>query len=725
MTISSVDEVLDQFTARILIEKVSGQLLAGIEIEATDTLMRQLADGELFAPVMRLWVNALRTCRHFSREASWREEAVERGVDAYEAGRLLAVLWLSGDNAAVRVKAPVMRKQLRNITFSRHGDQFHLEKVEEIILGLEALIAYDNIEIELEDPRLTHVHSFIISTLYEGLWQAHNALEGSRAARLARLYIHLVNNDELAEWAERQFIIANGFAPCRFVAPTDARSPQPDTWATLRGQAETVPSQDDADDLLARALKILHLPKCGGLFEPGHPEIFLGFLRKIAQRRLWKRQAGSLLTWLDEATNALAPHVAHECWGLLNGTLNLFRGFALECIGKDSEAVASVRKAASTPVPFLPEEFQQGVDFLIARGWRQEARAIIASGIREMRAVYSNAGLNACISARNSRDPCVLPARGLVLSGWGVGDDILRLGLLIRLKGSDNNFTYVLDPRIAPLARRALPAMRFLSASRIGGAIGGTRAEYWAERAGVPINLPPMRFTSEIYHLARRMVPDLYLGEELLLAWYDAHETPGVSTASTVLAVTEEARHKAREWLHTLPTGRPAICLAWRSGDLAGERARHFFSLPELTPLIRACNANWINVQYGWNEAELDAAARCGAHLYTMPDLNIRDDFDTLGALMLESTLTIAPRLSTRDFAGALGAHVLSLSVGYPDIEAWRLAKDGKTDLVFPSIQHITEGAEGGRQGVLESAAMILRSSPLNHSKSDESFDLI
>lgn len=696
MALHSVEDVLDQFTARNLVEKISAQLLAGCPIETADALMRQLAEGELFAPVMRLWVHALKTCRHFSREAAWREAAVERGVEPYEAGRLLAVLWLAGDNAAVQAKAVLMRQKLREVSFARQGDLFHLEKVGEIVDGMEALVAYDDGVIELEDERLVSVHSFIISTLYEGLWQAHNALEGARAARLARLYIRLVGNPELADWAELQFVVANGFAPrAPASAAADADVPEQISWAHRPTQAQ--------------AAALLQQRACGGVFDPGQADAFLVFLRGMAQKKLWEGEAAPLLAWLDEAARALAPHVDQESWGLLNGTLSLFRGFALEQLGQAEAADTALRVAASAPVPFLPEEFQQGIDALIARGRRAEARAIMASGVREMRSGFAGSGLEACIGARDSHEAFALGDQGLVLSGWGVGDDILRLGMLCRLKGADNRFAYVLDPRIAPLARRALPSMRFLSASRIGGAGGITRADFWRDREGVPASLPPMRFTGEIHDVARRMTPDLYLGEELLLAWHDSAPVPAATPAPPVLAVSDAARVKARAWLETLPKDRPTICLAWRSGDLGGERARHFFSLAELAPLFAARQANWINVQYGWTEAELDAAAQAGVSLHTMPDLDIRDDFDLLGALMLESTLTVAPRLSTRDFAGALGVRTLSLSVGYPGIEAWRCADSGAGDLVFPSITHLAQRSTDGRAAVIAAAVAFLR----------------
>ncbi|MBL8590349.1 MAG: hypothetical protein JNK46_17575, partial [Methylobacteriaceae bacterium] len=293
-----------------------------------------------------------------------------------------------------------------------------------------------------------------------------------------------------------------------------------------------------------------------------------------------------------------------------------------------------------------------------------------------------------------------LEAEGQIISGWGIGDDILRLAMLTRLEGRERAYLYHLDARLCELAGRALPAMRFAASfTRIVDEAG--RRAFWAAREGVPIGLDAHRLTRERLEAMQAGLPTMQ-SEEILHAYLLSRGETRFPFAP-IFAASPAAGARMAAKLAGLPAGRPRIALAWRSSLRGADRDVYFCAVEDLAPLFEA-DVTIIVAQPRLSPAERDwLAARPNAVVWD--DVDFWDDFDAQAALFPALDLVVSTKLSLRDFSAACGARTLSLSLGHAHAEGARLAPDGASDRVFPTLTHLAEARYGGRAGVIAEAA--------------------
>lgn len=156
-----------------------------------------------------------------------------------------------------------------------------------------------------------------------------------------------------------------------------------------------------------------------------------------------------------------------------------------------------------------------------------------------------------------------------------------------------------------------------------------------------------------------------------------------------------------RQRLDALPPGL-RIGLCWRSRDLAARRSRSYTSLRDWQPLLTRPGVQIIRLQYDDCAAEIaDAEARFGITLHQWADLDLKDDFEGVAALMVNLDLVITGPTSVGELAAALGAPV------------WRLAWYGDWSALgaaarpwYPSMRLFTGLAD---DALPETLAVLLR----------------
>ncbi|WP_325169496.1 tetratricopeptide repeat protein [Azospirillum agricola] len=101
------------------------------------------------------------------------------------------------------------------------------------------------------------------------------------------------------------------------------------------------------------------------------------------------------------------------------------------------------------------------------------------------------------------------------------------------------------------------------------------------------------------------------------------------------------------------------VGIGWRSQLLTMERSAAYVGLEWWGALFAVPGVTWVVLQYGDCEAEIaEAERRFGIRLHRWDDLDRKDDFDGVAALIAALDLVISPAMSVGELAGALGTPV-------------------------------------------------------------------
>ncbi len=222
--------------------------------------------------------------------------------------------------------------------------------------------------------------------------------------------------------------------------------------------------------------------------------------------------------------------------------------------------------------------------------------------------------------------------RILVLAEQGVGDELRAAHCLPDLIAAAGDCLVECDKRLLPLLARSFPAAEFHPWQGSTEAGRRRRQYHWlAERPPVDLAIEagslPGRFRRGLddFPPRRRLLrPD----PELTEAWRDrvAELGPGAK-----------------------------VGIAWTSGLVDHLRARGYTALGDWGPILTRPGAHFVNLQYGEVEAEIAAAeAAFGITIARWSELDLKDDFDAVAALIASLDLVIAPTSAVRQLAAGL-----------------------------------------------------------------------
>ncbi|HRJ60170.1 MAG TPA: tetratricopeptide repeat protein, partial [Azospirillaceae bacterium] len=217
--------------------------------------------------------------------------------------------------------------------------------------------------------------------------------------------------------------------------------------------------------------------------------------------------------------------------------------------------------------------------------------------------------------------------RLLVWGEQGVGDEILFASCLADLAGLDGQVVLECDHRLVSLFARAFP---------------------WAEvRAseGEPGG-PERRVPSDCdYQLPIGSLPALTRRQ---LADFPQAKPAYLSPRDDLVAVW-------RKRLNDLPNG-IRVGVAWTSQVVDAYRAAAYMKLADWLPMLRVPGVVGVNLQYGDTRDELRRLREeSGATLESWPDLDLKDDFESVAALMSQLDLVVCPASSVGELSAALG----------------------------------------------------------------------
>lgn len=216
----------------------------------------------------------------------------------------------------------------------------------------------------------------------------------------------------------------------------------------------------------------------------------------------------------------------------------------------------------------------------------------------------------------------------LVWSEQGVGDHILFASVLNDLKNKRElrKIIFETDPRLIKLMQRSFPEIHVRKNPRL-------------KKDKTPY------ITDYTHHIPAGTLPYFFRQD-----FSDFPSEPYLKVSAKWLEF----------WKQRLPKKEKKIVgIAWKSGVRNAYRDKYLMDIEQFAPIFEVENIIWVNLQYGDCSNEIEyIREKYGKDLLTWEDINLKDDFDAVAALMLHIDLVISAPTAVMQLAGAIGANL-------------------------------------------------------------------
>jgi Tfp pilus assembly protein PilF len=261
----------------------------------------------------------------------------------------------------------------------------------------------------------------------------------------------------------------------------------------------------------------------------------------------------------------------------------------------------------------------------------------------------------------------------IVIGEGGTGDQIRDACVHAEAITTGARVTITCEPRLLPLFARSFPRARFLPVK------ADQRVAPYERMLSRLIDEPTLAVMKESDYCV--LSPDLlgfFRGEDRL--WEGAG--PYLTPAPELL---DRWRGRVAELGPGLKVG-----ISWRSGALYYNRECYYTRLLEWGRILTTPGVHFVNLQYDESAHEVRAAERAfGARIHVWNDLDLKDDFDGLSALIRHLDLVLAPNTTVLELAGALGVtgwYMNRVPIAY---DHWRRKDSTGQDRLYPSVRQI------------------------------------
>lgn len=241
----------------------------------------------------------------------------------------------------------------------------------------------------------------------------------------------------------------------------------------------------------------------------------------------------------------------------------------------------------------------------------------------------------------------------LIGAEQGIGDEILFASLYPALIREAKHVIIGCDPRLVPLFQKSFKEATILP-YQAGQHDSGYKVRLYDSIE--PDNVDYMCLYTEL----------------MRYRWRSRDDIPDMSDG--LLMPSDDKIGYWKEKLAQLPH-KVNIGLAWRSGLKQAKREMFYAQLLEWAPVLKMPNVNFINIQYGETDAEIkELFDTHGITLHNFDDLDLKDDFEGVGALMKSLDLVIGPFTTPVAEAAAVGC--LCWWVSYNDRPWWSFGQE-------------------------------------------------
>jgi hypothetical protein len=119
-------------------------------------------------------------------------------------------------------------------------------------------------------------------------------------------------------------------------------------------------------------------------------------------------------------------------------------------------------------------------------------------------------------------------------------------------------------------------------------------------------------------------------------------------------------------------------------------RVVSYSELDDWGPIFATPGAQFVNLQYDDCEDEIRTAEdKFGTRIHRWADLDLRNDFENIAALVANLDVVMAPNTAILELAGALGVagwYFCRVPIAY---DYWRMSDETGADRLYPSVTQI------------------------------------
>ena len=227
----------------------------------------------------------------------------------------------------------------------------------------------------------------------------------------------------------------------------------------------------------------------------------------------------------------------------------------------------------------------------------------------------------------------------VLIAEQGLGDEVMFSNIIpdvIEALGPSGHLTLAVEPRLIQLFRRSFPTATIERHDtykvdhhtvRVVRSVGdGAGVDCWA-----PLASPLRRFRRSAEAYPKR--------SNFLIA-----DPARVAHWQGVLNELGDA---------------PKVGVVWKSMYVNSGRSRYFSPFEHWGAVLKTPGVQFVNLQYGECQAELDEARDTfGIEIWNPPGIDLKDDLDEVAALTCALDLSIGPANATTNIAAACGAPV-------------------------------------------------------------------
>jgi len=250
----------------------------------------------------------------------------------------------------------------------------------------------------------------------------------------------------------------------------------------------------------------------------------------------------------------------------------------------------------------------------------------------------------------------------LIYPEQGVGDEIMFSSCLADLSKVSGQIVLACDTRLVPLFKRSFPSIEVVARGK------GDQLE-WLDK------LPAI---------------DVQLSIGSLPAFFKRKAQ--LFTGCEFLKPDAGALKKWKERYNELAAGLN-VGLSWRGGHISNTKLKRSVTLGQLECILKIPGVNYVNLQYGDCQAELEAIKQqTGVVINDWVDSNPLDNMDDFAAKIKALDLVISIDNSTVHLAGSLGVPTWIMQ---PFSSDWRWLLDTDNSYWYRSVRHFRQTLSG------------------------------
>lgn len=295
----------------------------------------------------------------------------------------------------------------------------------------------------------------------------------------------------------------------------------------------------------------------------------------------------------------------------------------------------------------------------------------------------------------------------IVLPLWGVGDEMMVLGVYKRLleytKEKNVELHVGTEPRFHSLVQRSFPDIHVISVERKYRGPHQNRVGVENDDKLLPNQKLYYSFDYALWE--KRAEYDYILALPMVVRDIYGMDK-GFKSANSFLIPDKLLVEKFEKRLNDI-SSKPKVGISWRSGITGQNRSIHYTSIEEWEPIFEMGDkVDFINLQYDDAEKELGIIAeQYGISVYNFPNVDLFNDFESIVAIMANLDFNIAPSSVTAELSGAIGCTTLNMINSAEGL--WRKSKNG-TDIFHDSIFIITPDQFGDKKSLIDNTANML-----------------